>query len=115
MINDPIVDEEGGSDVSVTFDEAGTYNITCKIHPSMNMTITVEGVETAEQFAFTTAEGCNQVQGYHVSRPLPPDQPPSPGSPPLVPRFCSARPPASVRRWAWRRRSTSLSPIHRSE
>ena len=42
-VDDPIVDEEGGSDVSVTFDEAGTYNITCKIHSSMNMTITVEG------------------------------------------------------------------------
>jgi diguanylate cyclase (GGDEF)-like protein len=38
----------------------------------LGMTITVEGVETAEQFAFTTASGCDQVQGYHVSRPLPP-------------------------------------------
>jgi len=37
----------------------------------LGMAITVEGVETAEQFAFTTAEGCDQVQGYHVSRPLP--------------------------------------------
>jgi plastocyanin len=42
-VDDPIVDEDGGSDVPVTFDEAGTYNITCKIHSSMNMTITVEG------------------------------------------------------------------------
>ena len=42
-VDDPIVDEDGGSDVPVTFDEPGTYNITCKIHPSMNMTITVEG------------------------------------------------------------------------
>ena len=42
-VEDPIVDEDGGSDVPVTFDEPGTYNITCKIHPSMNMTITVEG------------------------------------------------------------------------
>jgi plastocyanin len=41
-VDDPIVDEQGGSDVPVTFEEAGTYNITCKIHPSMNMTITVE-------------------------------------------------------------------------
>ncbi|HET6648847.1 MAG TPA: cupredoxin domain-containing protein [Candidatus Limnocylindria bacterium] len=40
---DPIVDEDGGSDIEVTFDEPGTYNITCKIHPDMNMTITVEG------------------------------------------------------------------------
>ena len=44
-VDDPIVDEEieqNGS-VSVTFDEPGTYEITCKIHPSMQMTITVEG------------------------------------------------------------------------
>jgi len=44
-VDDPIVDEDidqNGS-VSVTFDEPGTYNITCKIHSSMNMTITVEG------------------------------------------------------------------------
>jgi plastocyanin len=42
-VDDPIVDEDGGSDVQVTFDEPGTYNITCKIHPDMNMTVTVEG------------------------------------------------------------------------
>ena len=42
-VEDPIVDEDGGAAVPVTFDEPGTYNITCKIHPSMNMTITVEG------------------------------------------------------------------------
>jgi len=42
-VDDPIVDESGGADVVVTFDEAGTFDITCKIHPNMNMTITVEG------------------------------------------------------------------------
>jgi plastocyanin len=43
--DDPIVDEEIAQDgtVSVTFDEPGTYEITCEIHPSMNMTVTVEG------------------------------------------------------------------------
>ena len=40
---DAIVDEPGGADIEVTFDEPGTYNITCKVHPAMNMTITVEG------------------------------------------------------------------------
>ena len=40
----------------------------------LGMSTTVEGVETAEQFAFTAAEGCDQVQGYHVSRPLPHDE-----------------------------------------
>jgi plastocyanin len=43
-VDDPIVDEEGGADaIEVTFDEAGTFDITCRIHPAMNMTITVEG------------------------------------------------------------------------
>ena len=41
--DDPIVDETGGADIEVTFDEPGTYNITCKVHPAMSMTITVEG------------------------------------------------------------------------
>lgn len=31
---------------------------------------TVEGVETSEQLAFSVAEGCDTIQGYHVSRPL---------------------------------------------
>jgi len=46
VVDDPIVDEEidgGGGEVRVTFDEAGTFDITCEIHPSMQMTVTVEG------------------------------------------------------------------------
>ena len=44
-VDDPIVDEpiDQNGTVSVTFGEPGTYDITCKIHPSMHMTITVEG------------------------------------------------------------------------
>ena len=30
--------------MSVTFDEPGTYDITCEIHPSMQMTVIVEGI-----------------------------------------------------------------------
>ena len=43
--DDPIVDRqlEANRTVRVTFDELGTYEITCKLHPSMQMTITVEG------------------------------------------------------------------------
>jgi plastocyanin len=44
-VDDPIVDREIAENrsVRVTFDEPGTYDITCKIHPSMQLTITVEG------------------------------------------------------------------------
>jgi plastocyanin len=41
-VADPIVDEGGGGDIEVTFDEPGTFNITCTVHPTMNMTVTVE-------------------------------------------------------------------------
>jgi plastocyanin len=43
-VEDPIIDEElaQGGATSYTFDEAGTYDITCKIHPSMQLTVTVE-------------------------------------------------------------------------
>lgn len=44
-VDDPIVDEEIAQNgtVSVTFDEPGTYDITCEIHPTMHLTVTVEG------------------------------------------------------------------------
>jgi EAL domain-containing protein (putative c-di-GMP-specific phosphodiesterase class I) len=29
-----------------------------------------EGVETQEAYDFLTEAGCDEVQGYHVSRPL---------------------------------------------
>ena len=36
-------DVADGEQVTVTFEEAGTYEITCTLHPEMNMTVTVEG------------------------------------------------------------------------
>lgn len=45
VVDDPIVDDEiaAGGEVRVTFDEAGTFDITCEIHPDMQVTIVVEG------------------------------------------------------------------------
>ena len=44
-VDDQIVDREIAQNrsVRVTFDEPGTYDITCEIHPSMQLTVTVEG------------------------------------------------------------------------
>ena len=34
---------QGNQSTMITFDEPGEYQITCRFHPSMNMTVTVEG------------------------------------------------------------------------
>jgi PAS domain S-box-containing protein len=41
---------------------------------SMQLTAIAEGVETPEQQQFLTDEGCEQIQGYLISPPLPPDE-----------------------------------------
>ncbi len=41
---------------------------------SLRLTIVAEGVETQEQLDCLKARGCNEVQGYFFSRPLPADE-----------------------------------------
>ncbi|MBX8590488.1 EAL domain-containing protein [Pseudomonas cichorii] len=41
---------------------------------SMQLTIIAEGVENPEQQKFLTEQGCEQIQGYIVSLPLPPEE-----------------------------------------
>jgi len=38
------------------------------------MRVLAEGVETAEQLATVTDQGCTFAQGYHIARPMPADQ-----------------------------------------
>ncbi|MBS0243104.1 MAG: EAL domain-containing protein, partial [Proteobacteria bacterium] len=45
-----------------------------KLAMSLDMTTVAEGVETEEHLARVKAAGCNQVQGYLFSRPVPGDQ-----------------------------------------
>ena len=37
----------------------------------LNLDVTVEGVETEEQFAFLRDQGCTEVQGFLFSKPKP--------------------------------------------
>lgn len=36
-------DVQPGASATITFDQAGTVHVTCLIHPTMNLTVTVEG------------------------------------------------------------------------
>ncbi len=41
---------------------------------SMRLTVIAEGVENETQLAFLRANQCDEIQGYHVSGPVPPDE-----------------------------------------
>lgn len=41
---------------------------------SLDLTIVGEGVETAEQLAHLRIEGCDEGQGYHLGKPMPPEE-----------------------------------------
>ena len=54
-------------------DVAITLAIIAMAH-SMSLKVIAEGVETAAQEAFLRANRCDEIQGYHLSRPLPATQ-----------------------------------------
>lgn len=41
---------------------------------SLNMPVIAEGVSAKEQLDFLIAKGCDQIQGYLCSPPLPPEE-----------------------------------------
>ena len=41
---------------------------------TLNLTVVAEGVESQEQMDFLEEHACNEMQGYHFSRPVAPDQ-----------------------------------------
>jgi diguanylate cyclase (GGDEF)-like protein len=68
------IDRSFISDLGTRADDLAIVHAAIGLSRSLGMICTGEGVETKEQFALLEAEGCTQVQGYYVSKPLPADQ-----------------------------------------
>ena len=41
---------------------------------NLNVRVVAEGVEDADAYAALSVLGCDEAQGYHISRPMPPEQ-----------------------------------------
>lgn len=54
-------------------DDAAIVGAIIGIASSLHMKVIAEGVETEEQLAFLRGCGCNEIQGYFYSKPMPAD------------------------------------------
>lgn len=68
------IDKSFIDDVLTNSDDAEIVNAVIRLAHALNMRVVAEGVETAAQAAFLKARRCDEVQGYVVAKPLPPDQ-----------------------------------------
>ena len=66
-------------------DDAAIVRAIIALARSLQLTVIAEGVETATQEQFLASEGCQQIQGYVVSRPLAAEE--------FATRFLEARQP----------------------
>ncbi|NMM79364.1 hypothetical protein B2J86_00200 [Acidovorax sp. SRB_14] len=73
-INKLKIDQSFVRDIGTDPDDQAIATAIVQMAHSLGMATIAEGVETAEQLAFLRARGCDEVQGYHYSRPLLPEQ-----------------------------------------
>ncbi len=68
------IDRSFVRDLEVDSDDRAIASTILSMGHSLRLKVLAEGVETAEQYAILRDMGCELVQGYHLSRPLPADQ-----------------------------------------
>jgi EAL domain-containing protein (putative c-di-GMP-specific phosphodiesterase class I) len=68
------IDKSLIDDVLNDDDDAEIADAIIRLAHALNMRVVAEGVETPEQVAFLKARRCDEIQGYVIARPLPPDK-----------------------------------------
>lgn len=61
-------------DVLTDSDDAEIVNAIIRLSHALKLRVVAEGVESAGQLAFLKENGCDEIQGFLVSKPLPPDK-----------------------------------------
>jgi diguanylate cyclase (GGDEF)-like protein/PAS domain S-box-containing protein len=68
------IDQSFVSDVVTNSADAGIVRAVVAMAHGLKLNVIAEGVETKEQFAYLRDSGCDAMQGYWFSRPLPVEQ-----------------------------------------
>jgi EAL domain-containing protein (putative c-di-GMP-specific phosphodiesterase class I) len=68
------IDQSFVRDITVDPEDKAIVAAIISMANSLGMHTIAEGVETADQLAFLRLQGCNEVQGYYFSKPLPVEQ-----------------------------------------
>ncbi|MGE0157542.1 MAG: EAL domain-containing protein, partial [Geobacter sp.] len=64
------IDKSFINDILVDPDDAAITDAIIAMAHSLKLQVITEGVETIEQLAFLEDRGCDEIQGYHLSKPL---------------------------------------------
>ncbi|MDQ2694127.1 MAG: EAL domain-containing protein [Pseudomonadota bacterium] len=64
------IDKSFVRDITTDPDDAAIAQTIIAMAHSLNLTVIAEGVETAEQLAWLSRQGCDEYQGYYCSRPV---------------------------------------------
>jgi len=68
------IDQSFVRDIGSDADDQAIATAIVQLAHSLGLSTIAEGVETAEQLACLRYRGCDEIQGYYFSRPLPPAQ-----------------------------------------
>jgi EAL domain-containing protein (putative c-di-GMP-specific phosphodiesterase class I) len=68
------IDKSFVKDVLTNSDDAEIATAIIRLAHALNLRVVAEGVETFEQVAFLRKNGCDEIQGYVVSKPATPSK-----------------------------------------